>query len=120
MKKIEVLAWGMKHIAGNYQMEADTESYNEDGQMCIYVTDFEKGLTPAPINDVQMLCHDLGIPREFIETSEWGVDVYLDYAWLHTKEECEGYCDGEFRKLLADYEPTGFEMWKRSGAVIGN
>ena len=120
MKKIEVLQWGLQHIAANYKMGADTESYNEDGQMCIYVTDFEKGLTPAPINDVPMLCQDLGIPRECIETSECGVDVYLDYAWVHTKEECEGYCEGEFGKLLEEYKPTGIEMWVRRGVEIGS
>jgi hypothetical protein len=120
MKKIEVLAWGVQHIASNYQMGASTEDYQEDGQMCIFVTEAHPTVSPAPINDIQMLCESVGIDRSQVEVGEYGIDVYLDYAWIHTAEECEGYCDtAEAGKLLSEYVPTGHEMWKRSNAVIG-
>lgn len=120
MKKIEVLAWGVKHIAANYKMGANVD-YEDDGEVCIYVTDKHPDVSPAPINDVQMLCDDLGIDREQIEVSQYGIDVYLDYAWVHTKEECEGYCDtDEAGILLEEYVPTGTEMWHTYGVEIGS
>lgn len=120
MKKIDVLVWGMKHIASNYKLGSDTESYEEDGQMCVYVTNERPTVTPAPINDVQMLCDDLGIDGGRIDVGQYGIDVSLDYSWLHTKDECEGYCDtSDAGLLLEEYNPTGMEMWKRHDATIG-
>ena len=120
MKKIEVLQWGLQHIAGNYKMGADTD-YKEDGQVCIYVTEEHPDVSPAPINDVQMLCDSVGIPRECIDVSPYGIDVCLYYAWVHTKEECKGYCEtDEAEKLLGEYVPTGTEMWHTYGVEIGS
>lgn len=120
MKKIEVLAWGVQHIASNYQMGASTKDYQEDGQMCIFVTEAHPDVSPAPINDMQMLCESVGIDRSQVEVDEYGITVYLDYAWIHTAEECEGYCDtAEAGKLLVEYQPTGREMWKKFDATIG-
>jgi hypothetical protein len=102
MRKGDVLAWGMQHIASNHKVDASIE-YEEDGSMCIY------GDCNVPIlNDVQMLCEDLGIPRDHVEPCDFGVDVYIDWDWTQ-----------EGGLLQQDYVPTGMELWKRHGAVIG-
>jgi len=59
------------------------------------------------VADVRMLCDDLSIPRDCIESSNFGVEVYYDGEWLEDKAD----------KV---YQPTGREMWKKSNAVIGN
>ena len=105
MKKIDVLKWGLQHIAANYDMGADTEHCEDERQACIYVTEKHPDCSPAPINDVEMLCQDLGIKSENIENSPYGVDVYLDAV---------------YDALQEDYVPTGHELWKRANAVIGD
>lgn len=121
MKKIDVLVWGIKHIASNYKMGADVD-YEEEGQVGVYVTDEHPDCSPAPINDVQMLCDDLDIPRGQVETSEYGIDVWVDYAWTHTKADCEGYCPtDEAGRLLEEYVPNPVkQMWKKYGVEIGS
>ena len=108
MRKGDVLAWGVQHIAGNYQMGSSID-YEDDGQMCIYVTEEHPRLTPAPQMDVLIMCQDLGIPADYIETSEWGIDICIDWQWAQ---------DGGL--LQQDYQPTGFEMWVRQGHTIGS
>lgn len=120
MKKIEVLQWGLRHIASNYKMGANVD-YEEDGQLCVFVTDEHPDVSPAPINDVEMLCEDLGIEGSQIEVSQFGIDVCIDYAWVHTHEECEGYCPTDNAgTLLEEYVPTGREMWHKYGVEIGS
>ena len=106
MKKIEVLQWGLRHIASNYKMGANVD-YEEDGQVCIFVTDEHPDVSPAPINDVEMLCDDLGIHRAYIEVSGFGIDVTLDWAWPDTIGQDE-------------YVPTGHEAWHKYGVEIGS
>ena len=108
MKKIEVLKWGLQHIAANYRMGASVDDLDETGEAFIYVTEEHPDMSPAPINDVQMMCRDLGIRDEDVEVDCYGVTVYA--AW---------YICGD-KSLLRDYVPTGHEMWKRANAVIGN
>jgi len=98
MKKIEVLCWGMEHIANNHHFSASTESWNLDGEVCIF-----GGINVPTLSDVQMLCNDLKIPGEYIESSDFGIDVWIPEDWDYNGE----------------YEPSGFEMWKRRDAVIG-
>ena len=120
MKKIEVLQWGLRHIAGNYKMGASV-GYEDDGQLCVFVTDKHPDVTPAPINDVEMLCDDLGIDRIHVDVSPYGIDVWLDYAWVHTKAESAGCTNpGEAGMLLEEYVPTGREMWHKYGVKIGS
>ena len=66
MKKIEVLEWGLQHIAANYKMGASTEDLQSEAEGCIYVTEEHPDVSPAPVNDVQMLCDDLGIHRAYM------------------------------------------------------
>ncbi len=60
MKKIDVLAWGVKHIASNHRnVECDTD-WEEYGAM--YIMD-----TAVPtLSDARMLCADLGIDLSLI------------------------------------------------------
>ena len=107
MKKIDVLKWGLQHIAGNYQMGVSVDDLEETGEAFICVTEKHPDMSPAPINDVQMLCQDLGIKRDDVETDSYGVTVYA--AW---------YICGS-RSLLEEYQPTGREMWKKFNVKIG-
>jgi hypothetical protein len=99
MKKIEVLCWGIEHIAQNHDFGYSTEDWETEGEVCIY-----GGCNVPTLSDVQMLCQDLGIPRECIEDSDFGIDVWIPEDW-----------DKD-----AEYKETGMEMWKRYGFVIGN
>lgn len=108
MRKGDVLCWGMKHIASNYKMGAATD-YEDEGSVCIYVTDEHPNMTPAPIGDVGALCEDLGIPREYIHIDRsFGVDIEIDWEWTQ-----------EGGLLQQEYTPTGLETWKKSTATIG-
>ena len=108
MKKIEVLKWGLRHIAANYRMGVCVNDLDETGEACIYVTDEHPDVSPAPINDVRMLCQDLGIKREDVEVDDYGVTVYA--AW---------YICGSKSLVEQDYQPTGREMWKKFNVTIG-
>ena len=108
MMKIDVLKWGLQHIAANYRMGASVDDLDETGEACIYVTEEHPDCSPAPINDVQMMCRDLGIQRRDVEVDAYGVTVYA--AW---------YICGD-KSLLRDYVPTGNEMWKKCNVTIGS
>ena len=103
MRKGDVLAWGMKHIASNHGFNASVEDCEVDGTMCIY-----GGCNVPTLSDVQMMCEDLGVPRDCIESDDFGICVYIDWDW-----------NQEGGLLQQDYTPTGMELWKRYSAVIG-
>lgn len=90
MRKGDVLAWGMQHIASNHGLKTSL-NYEEDGSMCIY-----GGCNVPTLSDVQMMCEDLGIPQENIDSSEFGIDIYIDWDWTQ-----------EGGLLQLDYVPTG-------------
>ena len=100
MRKIDVLCWGVEHIAENHNFNASIEDVT-DGNVCIF-----GGCNVPTLSDVRMLCSDLSIPNECIEISDFGIDIWLTQEWYeeHGKK---------------DYEPTGLEMWKRHGCIIG-
>ena len=91
----------MQHIAQNHGFAAATD-YEESGDLCIY-----GGCNVPTLSDVQMLCEDVGIPSDCIESSEYGIDVWLTCEWFEEQGEKE-------------YIPTGMEMWKRYGSAIGS
>lgn len=102
MKKIEVLAWGVKHIASNHRnVNCDTD-YEEFQSMSI-----DDCATPT-LADARMMCEDLGIEREC---------CYADHSWGIIVIDVEGWADTIGQQ---EYTPTGHEMWKRFDAVIGN
>ena len=100
MKKVDVLCWGIEHIAQNHGF-ASSVDYEEDGQVCIY-----GGCNIPMLQDVRFLCEDLGISTDEIESSEFGIDVFLMQDWFETEGQKE-------------YHPTGLEMWIRYGFAIG-
>lgn len=103
MTKLEVLCWGMRHIAANHKMNADVEHIFEDGEVCLWSMN---GTNIPAIQDVRFLCEDLGLDTRSVEGSEYGVDV-----WIY---------DDDYSLLEQEYTPTGMEMWKRYGVEIGS
>ena len=102
MKKIEVLQWGVQHIAGNHRNVVCNTDYEECQTMSICDT-----AVPTTM-DARMLCQDLGMERERCYTdNSWGVIVIDVEGWANTVGQEE-------------YVPSGFEMWKRRGVEIGS
>ena len=94
MTNLEMLIWGISHIAENHDLYCDT-NYEEEGEVCIY------GDCNVPtLNDVRMLCEDLGIDEYNIDSADYCIDIYLDRSWLNETANKE-YIKGE-------------ELWKRN------
>ena len=94
MTNIEMLVWGIKHIAENHGFKADT-NYREDNQVCIY-----GGCNVPTISDVHFLCEDLGINVEkCVYTSDCGIDIEISIEWWENKAK-------------KPYE-KGMEFWRR-------
>ena len=103
MKKLEVLRWGLQHIAANHGFKAATDE-SEDGTMCIF-----GGCNVPTLSDVRMLCEDLAIPSDYVESDDFGITVYMDWGWLD-----------EGGLMQEDYVPTGMEFWKKRDVEIGS
>lgn len=76
----EMLLWGVQHIASNHGFKSCVEDWEEDGEVCIY-----GGCNVPTLCDVQMLCEDLGIGREFIESNVVGIDIFIPEDWLENE-----------------------------------
>lgn len=101
MKKIDVLKWGVEHIAQNHNFYASVDDIETEGSVCIY-----GGCNIPTIADVEMLCDSLGIPRKYMDCGEYGIDIYIPDEWYENSSD--------------EYEETGAEMWKRYGVAIGS
>ena len=101
MKKIEVLAWGVKHIAANHRSE-----YNTDYEEFLSMSIWDDGV--PTLADARMMCEDLGIPADC---------CYADHSWGVTVIDLDGWLQEHGHE---EYVPTGMEMWKRHDAVIGS
>ena len=77
----EMLLWGVQHIAEHHGFKYNTEDW-EDGMVCIFCS-----CNVPTLCDVQMLCEDLGIPRNFIESSDYGIEVFIPQDWFDTKKD---------------------------------
>jgi hypothetical protein len=101
MKKIEVLAWGVQHIASNHRGVDCNTDYEEFQSMSI--SDDEL----PTVQDARLMCEDLGMERErcYVDRS-WGIIVIDVEDWADTIGQQE-------------YTPTGHEMWKKIDATIG-
>lgn len=99
MTKLEVLIWGIKHIAENHGFNSSTD-WEEDGEVCIY-----GGCNVPTLSDVRMMCEDLGITPDFVESSPFGIDVFIPEEWYENES-------GE------EYESAN-ELWKRANVKIG-
>jgi hypothetical protein len=76
-KNIDVLLFGLKHIAENHNTNALTENWEEERQVAIMDN------SVPTLSDVQMLCDDLQIPRHCIYTSFFGIDIELPNEWVN-------------------------------------
>lgn len=90
---LEMLLWGMEHIAKNHGFECDLD-YEENGNVCIV-----GGCNVPTLADVKMLCEDVGIEPEYIDACDCGIDVWLPLLWWNGKAN-EPYV-------------KGMEMWRR-------
>lgn len=93
MTNLEMLVWGIKHIAENHKLYADVD-YEENGEVCIW-----GGCNVPTLCDVEMLCEDLHIDRECIESNSCGIDVFIYDSWY------EEWGEKPYEK--------GFELWRR-------
>lgn len=101
MKKIDVLAWGVKHIASNHRNVKCSTDWEEFQSMSI-----QDDEVPT-LSDARMMCEDLGINPG---------DCYCDHSWGVIVIDVEGWADTIGQE---EYVPTGHEMWKKSDAKIG-
>jgi hypothetical protein len=94
MTNIEMLCWGIQHIAKNHGFDASTD-YKEDGEVCIY-----GGCNVPTLGDVQQLCLDLGIDTsECLESGDCGIDVFITDEWM--------------KNIGRKPYKKGLELWKR-------
>lgn len=93
-KNIDVLIYGLHHIAENHNTTAITNDWKEEQQVCVMVNNV------PTMSDVQMLCDDLGIPRDCIYASFFGIDIELPYEWIEktSKKAFNGYRFWEKKK----------------------
>lgn len=92
----EMLIWGIQHIAENHGFHCNVEDYETDGEVCIW-----GGCNVPTLADVQFLCDDIGIPRDYIDSNECGIDVFIPKDWYDTKAR-EPYTKGdEFWRRLS-------------------
>lgn len=73
---LDMLLWGIKHIAENHGFKASTD-YEEEGQICIY-----GGCNVPTLADVQMLCGDVGISERCVYASREGIDIEILSDWF--------------------------------------
>lgn len=86
-KNIDVLIYGLHHIAENHSTIAITNDWKEEQQVSLM-----KNNLPT-MSDVRMLCEDLGIPKDCIYTSFFGIDIELPQEWIEktSKKTFKGY-----------------------------
>ena len=91
---LEMLVIGIEEIAKNHGFESNTD-WEENGEVCIF-----GGCNVPTLQDVKFLCENIGIKSDCIESSEFGIDVWLSTEWL----------DGWSQKI---YEPM-HEFWRKN------
>lgn len=93
VSNIDMLCWGIEHIATNHRLQFNCD-YENEGQVCIW------GSCNVPtLSDVIMLCEDVGIDRQCVFSSEYGIDVEISDEWYE-------------KHALKPYK-KGLEFWKR-------
>lgn len=93
LSNIDMLCWGIEHIVTNHRLQYNCD-YENDGQVCIW-----GGCNVPTLSDVIMLCEDVGIDRQCISSSEFGIEVDISEEWY------EEHAIKPYRK--------GLELWKR-------
>ena len=74
---LQMLLWGIEHIADNHGLQASTVDWANEGQICIF-----GGCNVPTLADISMLCQDVGIPGDCIYPSEFGVDIEIPEDWF--------------------------------------
>lgn len=92
MKNLEMLIFGVKHIAENHGFRFSTD-WEEDGELAIF------GNNVPTFMDALMLVEDCKIPRNFVESNDFGIDIYIPSDWLENEAQKE-YCGLSFWKRL--------------------
>lgn len=101
MKKIDVLIWGIKHIAGNHHFSGDHYTDHETGETIMHT--HHNVPTTA---DVRMLAEDLGV-HDYCSVRGFAVQIVLPKEWVGTIGQEE-------------FVPTiGMMMWKRTSIQLG-
>lgn len=101
MKKIEVLQWAIRHIAGNHHTRGDYYNDWDTGDTILYT----RASVPAT-HDVQMLAEDMGV-REHCKVNAYSVEIRVPKTWVETTGQ------EEFVPKL------GQMMWKRTAILLG-
>lgn len=96
MTNLEMLKWGIQHIAENHGFHASVDCLEQEGEVCIW-----GGCNVPTLSDVQLLCEDLGIDRECIYADDdCGIDVFITQSWYDNKAHLP------YKK--------GIEFWRRN------
>lgn len=98
MKKIEVLRWGVKHIACNHHFSSGSYT-DQDGRTILYTA----SNVPSAA-DMRMLAEDLGVD---CITRGYAVQIIVGRNWLDTVGQ------EEFVPAM------GMMMWKRTTVELG-
>lgn len=102
MKKIDVLKWGIRHIAGNHNMGSDIYTLYETGETVMY-----SGTNVPTTADVRMLAEDLGV-SDWCSVRGFLVQIVLPKEWVETVGQ------EEFVPAM------GQMMWKRTAVQLGS
>jgi hypothetical protein len=88
MTNLEMLIFGVKHIAENHKLRYSVE-YEEDGEVAIL-----GGMNIPTLMDIKMLCEDVGIDENFIDPCEFGIDIWIPCDWFEevSNKEFQGQC----------------------------
>ena len=98
MTNLEMLKWGLNHIADNHGFSSSCENLEDEYQVCIYgITQHCDNNIPT-YTDVVFLCEDLGIDKSNIYPSSFGIDIDVPEEWITDK---------------GNQEFTGWELWKK-------
>lgn len=101
MKKIEVLIWGIKHIAGNHHFSGNCYTDFRTGETVAYT-----GRNVPTCNDVRMLAEDLGVSG-CCKSEGFTMRIIVSKEWAETVGQ------EEFVPAM------GQMMWKRTNKQLG-
>ena len=91
---LDMLLWGIEHIARNHGFDCSLD-YEEDGNVCIF-----GGCNIPTLSDVKMLCEDIGIDPNCVESCDCGIDVNFTWTW--------------YKNVANKPYKKGMELWRRT------
>lgn len=85
----ETLIWGVQHIAENHGFHSFTD-WEKDGEVSVCGI----GINVPTIMDIELLCEDVGIDKEYIHHSDYGIGIYITTDWYETiaRDVFDGDC----------------------------